>query len=265
MKKMKKMKINGASSMNRGIIFNSKRHWRYISVATVDDDGNIETRWLTRREYRKSKSKQEKIAGIIGFIKYLLCVLPIIVCLVLIFEKLAKINYIIALNTFYVGQALVILGQFLVSTWKTRKTNPSSFRFHSAEHMVINAYKDLNRVPSLEEIKKYSRFINTCGTNLTTQFFLLYMILPTCNLAHSIKLKIFLMIVTLIIVLLFTHLGKLNFLQKLSTIPATDVELKVAIEGLNTWYVNEQKEKQPILKRLLNFLLSFAEKLFHDD
>ena len=120
-------------------------------------------------------------------------------------------------------------------------------------------------MPSLEEIKKYSRFINTCGTNLTTQFFLLYMILPTCNLAHSIKLKIFLMIVTLIIVLLFTHLGKLNFLQKLSTIPATDVELKVAIEGLNTWYVNEQKEKQPILKRLLNFLLSFAEKLFHDD
>ena len=35
-------------------------------------------------------------------------------------------------------------------------------KFHSAEHKAINAYRELKRVPSLEEVKKASRFHPNC-------------------------------------------------------------------------------------------------------
>lgn len=37
------------------------------------------------------------------------------------------------------------------------------FRFHAAEHAVINAYYDLKRIPTLDEIKNYSSFSPRCG------------------------------------------------------------------------------------------------------
>lgn len=37
------------------------------------------------------------------------------------------------------------------------------FRFHAAEHAVINAYYDLKRVPTMEELKNYSIYSYRCG------------------------------------------------------------------------------------------------------
>lgn len=39
-------------------------------------------------------------------------------------------------------------------------------RFHSAEHMVSNAYTKVQRIPTIEEIKKSSRFDRYCSSRI---------------------------------------------------------------------------------------------------
>ena len=38
-------------------------------------------------------------------------------------------------------------------------------RYHAAEHKVINAYKTLQRIPKVQEVRKASRFSSECGSN----------------------------------------------------------------------------------------------------
>ena len=49
----------------------------------------------------------------------------------------------------------------------------STARYHSAEHMVVNAYNLLGRVPSIEEAKQFSRFSKHCGSQKTIDHIIL--------------------------------------------------------------------------------------------
>ena len=111
--------------------------------------------------------------------------------------------------------------------------------------MVCNAYKALQRVPTINEIREYSRYSSSCGTNATTEIII---ILPLMSLAEKIYYfynwpPIVLVIMTGIItisVLVLERYGYLNFLQYFTTEKPDEIELLVAIEGLKMW---EEKEK----------------------
>ena len=43
--------------MDNGIVFYSKRHKGYLAVATVDEQGNITSKWMSKKE-QKNKYKE---------------------------------------------------------------------------------------------------------------------------------------------------------------------------------------------------------------
>lgn len=111
----------------------------------------------------------------------------------------------------------------------------STARYHSAEHMVLNAYRDLKRVPTLEEIKRYSRFSEYCGSRI-----IIGKIVPYGSLCILLAFSSFipwpiyfiLCFMVSFLVAVANKKGWLKFFQIFITSKPTDAELEVAIEGL---------------------------------
>lgn len=240
----KKLKIDQAESLNNGIIFYSKKHPKHIAIATIDNQGNVSSRWCTIKDYKKSqkgKSKSEKISEFKRFLLAAIAISPLVLILTHFLNSEAEPIY--NLRIFSVGISIIVLSSFILLCHIVKKTDERLFRFHSAEHMVINAYEKLNRVPSLDEIHEYSRFNNGCGTNSITLFVLLFIL----GFAHSfIPVSLSFVISYLassVIALILLQCGFLNFLQYFTTSTPTDTELLVAISGMHVWFDNEQKEE----------------------
>lgn len=111
----------------------------------------------------------------------------------------------------------------------------SAAKFHAAEHMAVNAYQTLQRVPSLEEIKHFSRFIKTCGSaSLFGNIILWLLVISNIIFVFPNNFALFLLI--LIASIVFKHFavknGWLNFLQVFVTSKPSNAELSVAIQGL---------------------------------
>lgn len=124
---------------------------------------------------------------------------------------------------------------------KLRKNEDSLslLRFHSAEHAAINAYYDLGRVPTLEEIRGYSNFSYSCGSLSQIIKFVPFLLVAITRLLPS-----FWFVISTIII--FTMIfwfpeSKLYFMEFLVTAEPTDREYKVAIAGIEQ-AVNEIKD-----------------------
>lgn len=130
-------------------------------------------------------------------------------------------------------------------------------KFHSAEHKAINAYRELKRVPSLEEVKKASRFHPNCGSGII--FRNIGTSLPLCIVLLSyrfvdFKIYIIELIIAIVIVIISTKLSILKYLQILVTNKPTDKELLVAIKGIEAL----QKEENAYISHINeNNLLGF--------
>lgn len=71
-------------------------------------------------------------------------------------------------------------------------------RLHSAEHAAINAFYDLHRVPTLEEIKKYSWFSYTCSVAKDFYSYWFLLGIGICGLFYGVYFFIALTIFILI-------------------------------------------------------------------
>lgn len=240
----KKLKIDQAESLNNGIIFYSKKHPKHIAIATIDNQGNISSRWCTIKEYKdsqKRKSKSEKLSEFKRLLLASLAISPLILALTHFLNIEAEPIY--NLRILFIGFPTIFLSGFILICHLTKKTNATSLRFHSAEHMVINAYQRLNKIPSLAEIREFSRFNNRCGTNAITLLILLFIL----AFVHSfIPVSLYFLISFLasyVIILILLECGFLNFLQYFTTSTPTDTELLVAISGMHVWLENELKEE----------------------
>ncbi|MBR2289159.1 MAG: hypothetical protein IJ867_00690 [Clostridia bacterium] len=132
------------------------------------------------------------------------------------------------------------LFEFLELSYQMKSKNGaerSTAKYHAAEHMVLNAFRDLKRVPTLEEIKHYSRFSEYCGSMEFIDKFTIHgltSLLIALSGLFPLSIHIFICIAYLLI-LLFCNTGKVTkFLQVAVTTPPTDLELEVAIEGLSS-------------------------------
>ncbi|MBP3707821.1 MAG: DUF1385 domain-containing protein [Clostridia bacterium] len=135
-----------------------------------------------------------------------------------------------------------------------RDENGYSFkRFHGTEHMAINAYNTLQRIPTLEEIRSFSRFRKDCGSRFTFKTLsinllstLLFAIQGYIN--TTFFLKLFLLIGSLmlidIVISFISDRGWLRFLQVFITEKPSDKELLLAIEGLKNFEEMEAELEQ---------------------
>lgn len=256
-----KLKIDSAHSMDNGIQFYSKHHKGYVAISTVDELGNINTEWTTIRKYKKEKNKDNKIANMKKLLMFILCVLPFVTIFTLLLEWAMSKDSMLAMRFFLIGYAFMLLGGFILTTYIKSKKEKNFCKFHSAEHMVLNAYRKLKRVPSIEEIHEYSRFSNSCGTNGTTQIFISFTLMFLCTFIHNPLYRVIGMLAVNVIVLVLLKCGFLNFLQNFTTAPPTQKELVVAIAGMNLWLENEKKEKEKSI--FLKFLHWLFPRVFN--
>lgn len=128
-----------------------------------------------------------------------------------------------------------------IIAWR-RTFQKSLYRFHAAEHMAIQAYESLQKVPTLAEIKKFSRFSKECSTSryfgcvlVNALFLIIYLISP--NDFSCILLSL----LTSLIMVKYRKCicNSFIFLQYFTTLPPTDKELLVAIYALKEWELHE--------------------------
>lgn len=234
------LKTKHARSMNNGIVFYSRRHKNYVTIVTIDEKNTIKTECITKKRYNKNKdknkSKQEKIEEM----KEILIELPFhFIFYTLVILAMMK-DSMFGTRTFLIGHTILLVVTFIVS--KNRE-DKNLHKFHAAEHMVLNAYRKLKRVPSLEEVWSYSRFSNSCGTNATTLVVMSYLLIFASSFIPNVLYSFLGMLASTGIVWILIQCGFLNFLQNFNTIIPTDKELIVAITGMNAWLENERKEK----------------------
>ena len=119
-------------------------------------------------------------------------------------------------------------------------------KFHSAEHMVVNAYQKLQKVPTLEELKRFSRFHKDCGSCKILREIFYYSFISLAMLfvaSWNVLLYIIVIICILILYIMDIKFGCLRFLQISVTSKPTDMELELAIEGLKNFEKMEERLK----------------------
>lgn len=217
------LKINSALSFSSGIIFYSNTKTEYGVIATIDSNQNIHAEFgkveeLLLKHYEDKayiiKSTIVKIVLMISlfFTLYFLMNREFLSCLRMLLGDLCFI-YSLLLFTENIS-------------WKSSK-------FHSAEHKSINAYNSLNRPPTLEEVRFYSRFCKNCSTNTITYFQLTCTILFACTWINPFNL--YLLIILLVLVFVLFKLNLLCWGQVFTTLKPTEKELEVAIKGIELW------------------------------
>lgn len=256
-----KLNLDRANSMNDGIVFYSKKHKGYIAISTVDEFGNIKAEWTTIKKHKKEKSKHDKNADRKELFITILCILPFSIIFTILLEWAMSKGSMFGMRFLLLGFASIILSAFMIKTYVVRKRTKNAYKFHAAEHMVLNAYGKLKRVPSIEEIRQYSRFDKDCGTNSVTQIIMNYTLMFLCTFISNQLYMLLGMLFINIIVFILMQCGFLNFLQKFTTIIPTDKELKVAIAGMNVWFENEKKKKEK--SKFVKFLYRLFPRVFN--
>lgn len=103
-------------------------------------------------------------------------------------------------------------------------------RNHYAEHAAINAYYDLRRVPTLDEIKNYSGFAYDCGVSAKFRNVWWIFVIGVCRMLPGIWY-----VVALAIVLFLNYIfrkEKLYWTEIFTLLKPTDNEYRVAIAAL---------------------------------
>ena len=259
--------IKISQSTSNGIIFYSNKCSQIGTLAYIDDFGEIKTKRVFTRicEMEDFIRTPHKFVTICkkDFI-ILFDLLLVLVCAIVGYFTL-NFNFFIAAIYF----SFVISFDFfkLLNTTLNMKYTTykglSSSRFHAAEHMGINAYLDLQRVPTLDEIKKYSRFSKKCGSRFILSGVSMYTTISILmSLVPYIELIPYFIILSALTILYIidSKFGILRFLQFFVTNKPTDKELLVAIEGLKQYEITEQKmleDQKAVIKGIADDYCSY--------
>jgi uncharacterized protein YqhQ len=238
----KKLKIREATSFYDGIEFYSRRNKGCIAKVTLAKDGTINTLYGKKEEI----TSEEKNSPV----KRLLILIAIIAVSVALTFALYGLTSLLGLDEIkqagimLFSVAIFILITIVAKYVKERRTTEgrSSLLYHSAEHMAANAMKSLQRVPTLEEIKQFSRFSTFCSTNEPFYYAFLLLIISCSMLLLQGTAYTVISLMGTSLILLLRMSGGLNFTQYLSTLPPSDIELKVAISGIQVWYDHETEK-----------------------
>lgn len=164
------------------------------------------------------------------------------------------INVFLAILAISTKQITIMLSSILFITFISKEffvlllsifsIDRKTKKYHAAEHMVINAYIQYERIPTLEEVRNFSRFSPTCGS--TYQFKKILTIFPwiifLCISSKLTPLIIYILvwICTFVFTMLVIKTDIVKFLQIFLTSKPCDRELEVAIAGIKEWQILEK-------------------------
>lgn len=236
MKNLKKIRYMQAGE--KGIAYFSS-HGDKTCIASLEWDGNIlKDYWTNDSPYFPDYFVRTKVFDEpINIMWFAIFNLPLFILAG--FLKSIKLFSIALLFTLFVSfRVFKIL--YIAYHMKVSKRLEQTSKFVSASHMATNAYNKLQRIPTIEEAKNFSRFSKHSTLSYTfasslSHIFVFTILLITSTL--SIWELIFLCL-TPIAMILLSFAGGLNFLQALVTTKPSDKDLEVAIEGIKVFEEN---------------------------
>lgn len=138
------------------------------AYAYVTKDGKVECDPEEGSKiYDEVEEKEERLGELNGKLSFACSITAAILAIVsfILFLVSNKYFHITASIAFFVqGSAKImpVITKFFMRIFGNEEVR-TLCRFHSAEHAAINAYYDLGRAPTMEEIKEYSIFSYYCG------------------------------------------------------------------------------------------------------
>ncbi len=224
------------------------------AYACITDDGSIQVDPDCAQEVWNNIQKKEKeqLGTINKFSKAL--AISGFIGVIAMFPLLFVNNYLgclawaiglICLGSSIIAQLIIGFGKRL----KGDKTFRQTCRFHAAEHAAINAYNDLKRAPTLEEVKNYSMFAYNCSIAAAVGKSWTYIGLGICRLLPGLWMFIPLTIFLFVSIwasknnYYFTEIGYLE--------TPTDYEYNAAIEVMKKAIQNKE-ESEGELKEMMN-------------
>lgn len=243
----KEKKILNARSRENGIVLLSSKFPSLCYEAYIDENGEVKTGIIPTmvgniRDFGDFVSRDEKKYRKVEF--YCKAVFLILAILSVILTK----NVSIALALLYFSMiALKDTIELCESVWGLKFGKyKSTARFHSAEHMSINAYEKKQGIPTMEEIKKASRFDKNCSSRKPiNKVLILGLLAVVVSVSAFVEMYVYLILVALLFIFSYFQ-QKYNictFLQILVTNKPTEKELKVALAGIE--YFDKMEEKLP--------------------
>ena len=249
---MEKLKtIHRARSKKNGIIFYSNKFPLIGTEVYLNDLGNIEIRVIFTDLDEAITLFQNQNEKKTAFKKNFIVIfdIAIIVLSIILAAFFGNFGLVTASICFCLCVSFDLFSFALNSYEKKSKNGKkrTNAKFHAAEHMAINAYEDLQRIPTLEEIKSYSRFSEKCGSvpKLCQICLFSFLSIVTAFLSSNhffiYAIIICLYIIFLLIIKKYKWYGWVTFLQVFITSKPSDKELELAIEGLKQFEIMEEK------------------------
>lgn len=219
-------KLTSGHSSKNSITFSSKNA---SATAIRNENGEIEIKDIDKDPIKKSQ-----------LFALLLAIITISLIKSFILIPLIKNDIINVLC--YLLPALIYTSCAIYAIVAVRlKNGIHFFKNHAAEHMVHKAYKSLKQIPSIEEVKKFSRINSSCGINIYSAFITAQLIGFFTFIYADFVIPEFI----LFIIPCFMHscfpfniLGKLA--QFLTTSPADDENIELALAALKALETREQ-------------------------
>ena len=241
--------IRHMQATENGVIFYSTTNQNLACMSSIDSNGNIENTIavLFNKHFPKSPFIPKSfVVGdgcennlkyfIVGFFDFIFILL----------SALLKDSFLLLSATFFTLICSLKLFDFLYTIYELKAPkgdSHSTARFIAASHKVTNAYTDLQRIPTVEEARKYSsfsfnsRFINELL--LILNFISVSIAIAIGPVRSFLLYTLFFLIVPRICDLIFKTPKSLP-LQKLITSEPTDKEIEVAVACLR--YLEETEK-----------------------
>ena len=226
-----------ARSHKNGIIFFSNKFPELCFEITVDNCGKINRRIICE-EYINENCTH----SIVFKTLYLVFDVLLIISSFIVSILSGKHGFLVAAIFFaiFVSKDLFDL---LSRSYGINSKEHSTAKLHAAIHMVLNAYETLQRIPKLEEVKRFSRLSKTCECNIT--FYSIFshtlMSLVPIFFWENTLLLIGCNFLIFLLVQAIISVNLLIFLQFFITATPTNKELILALEGLKSFIYIEEK------------------------
>lgn len=238
--------ITKAASTPKGIRFYSQKDSKMISFSTPVD-GKVTAKWIS------SKSEEYITQTYNEYPKYTTLTITLLyICMIISF--LDFVNYLVFKHNI-TGIRISVSALLFFSLFKFfflnlflgKKTD--GLKFHSAEHMAINAVNTLGRIPTMEELKTFSRYSNYCSVNSDTSTIVRYTIILVCSFVPFIPINWIFYLIVMILCSSLESTGIFNFMQYFATENPEDIHLQTALEGIKVWAEHELTENNETLSK----------------
>lgn len=145
------------------------------------------------------------------------------------------------INVHVIGLEILTILWFTVILYalfmKGQKSREEIYRYHGAEHKVLNYIEKYNKIPkTIEELRKADRLYISCGmTILAVIMLVITMAFLAFSFVPYLVLKVFVFLISLVLIFYLWANGKCDFLQRCIVLEPTDCELEVAIEAMKVY------------------------------